>query len=150
MLLKTLGPGRIGPVFCSPIRNNTYLFPAIVLLKRTNNGHFQPVPGTSKGEGFMRDLNSAFEQGFRRSPQILLGRRGATEGGWGGFKILAEIRAFFVGHGVQIDFGAIIGLTRGIKPAVPTTMGRLGAVRTASLPMIVFRCQFLSALPATP
>lgn len=150
MLPKTFGPGRIGPVFCSQIRNNAYLFPAIVLLMRTNNDHFQPMPGTSEGEGFMRDLNSAFEQGFRRSPQILLGRRGAMEGGWGGFKILAEIRAFFVGHGVQIDFGAIIGLTRGIKPAVPTTMGRLGAVRTASLPMIVFRCQFLSALPATP
>ncbi len=61
MLPKTLGPGRIGPVFCSQMRNNAYLFRAIVLLKRTNNGHFQPRPGTSEREGFMRDLNSAFE-----------------------------------------------------------------------------------------
>lgn len=58
---QATGPGRIGPVFCSQMKKNAYLFRLIVLLMRTKNGHFRPLPGTTEREGSRFDVNSAFE-----------------------------------------------------------------------------------------
>lgn len=61
------GHGRLEPVYCSLIENNTEKYSGIVLEKRTTNGHFQSMPGGLNEAAFLLKPSpgNAFGAGLR-------------------------------------------------------------------------------------